>query len=549
MSGPENTHVVQNQRRKSRFALRSQRHFWAIALGALTSALLVHLVGYFVLRVTGVGMSLSPIEGQIPPNTKEEILRPVVLQSDEDEREDVPEELPAADPDNLPFEDVQAPDPVDMELEAVSVVPGDTSIGLESMDSTESQALASQMEQLADSVGSAGSPEPGMSEALAITSNPLKVVKSDGLPEIDPDVWNKENLTGNKGAGDANLPSGTKSLTDLLAQPSNSLGQKSGHGLIGADLLFEYDKAVMKNSARIGLLQLAALICKNPKTSFIIEGHTDSFGSREYNKLLSLMRANAVRLWLQANGIDMAHVYIRACGNDRPVVAIAGDRKAQAANRRVEIHMRKTGEKIPDDALPISYKVDMETPIARQIAAMKQGVGISAPSSTPQVSPPTSAQARPVAPVVPVAPARPVTPATPPVVRAENPAPVVVKPAPSSPSVAQQPVVGQGVQGQSQTPARPVGQPAGPPPVAGADVASQQQQQAPVVDDDDMDLEDLPARVVNKGDDVPVAEPVHEDIPSGIPVAEPVQQGGGVAPAGKSGAPVKEPAFQDPLLP
>ncbi|MDH3069628.1 OmpA family protein [Akkermansia sp. N21169] len=534
MTGSENTHIVQNQRRKSRFALRSQRHFWAIVLGALTSAILVHLLGYFVLRVTGVGMTLSPVEGQLPPNSKEEILRPVVLQSDEEEREEIPDELPTADPDNLPVEDIQTPDPVDMELEDVSIAPGETSIGLESMDSTESQALASQMEQLADSVGSAGSPEPGMSEALAITSNPLKVVKSDGLPEIDPDVWNRENLTGNKGVSDANLPSGTKSLTDLLAQPSNSLGKKSGHGLIGADLLFEYDKAVMKNSARIGLLQLAALICKNPQTSFIIEGHTDSFGSREYNKLLSLMRANAVRLWLQANGIDMTHVYIRACGNERPVVPITGDRRAQAANRRVEIHMRKKGEDLPADALPISYKVDMETPIARQIAAMKQGTGA--------LPVPSSDQGRPVAPVV---PAKPVVPSVPPVT-----SPAAVRPATPTPAAGnvRQPspvVVPAPGQGQGTATGSFVRQGARPPVVSGSN------QEAPVVDDEEVDLEDLPARVVGKEDDIPVAQPVHDDIPAAIPVAEPVH-GSGADPAGKpekGGNSPQEPAFQEPLLP
>ena len=114
---------------------------------------------------------------------------------------------------------------------------------------------------------------------------------------------------------------------------------------------------------------------KNPDTIFIVEGHTDSFGSEEYNAVLSLMRANAVRQWLKDNGIALTRpngecrLYIRACGASRPVVSIRGDRDAQAANRRVEIHMRKPGEEIPTGSLPVTYVVDMNTPVARQVRA------------------------------------------------------------------------------------------------------------------------------------------------------------------------------------
>ncbi len=138
----------------------------------------------------------------------------------------------------------------------------------------------------------------------------------------------------------------------------SSLGKDSGYSRLGADLLFEYNKAVMKNSARLSMLQLAGLMMKNPDTIFIVEGHTDSFGSGEYNAVLSLMRANAVRQWLKDNGIALTRpngecrLYIRACGASRPVVSTKGDRNAQAANRRVEIHMRKPERKFPPEACP-----------------------------------------------------------------------------------------------------------------------------------------------------------------------------------------------------
>ena len=117
------------------------------------------------------------------------------------------------------------------------------------------------------------------------------------------------------------------------------------------------------------------------------------------------MRANAVRQWLLDNGISLTRpngecrLYIRACGASRPVVSTKGDQNAQAANRRVEIHMRKPGEEIPAGSLPVTHAVDMNTPIARQVRArMGAKAKISAPAEgRPAVSAPS---VRPAAPAV-----------------------------------------------------------------------------------------------------------------------------------------------------
>lgn len=142
----------------------------------------------------------------------------------------------------------------------------------------------------------------------------------------------------------------------------SSLGKDSGYSRLGADLLFEYNKAVMKNSARLSMLQLAGLMMKNPDTIFIVEGHTDSFGSEEYNAVLSLMRANAVRQWLKDNGIALTRpngecrLYIRACGASRPVVSIRGDRDAQAANGGWKSTCASREKKYPPGACPLRMR-------------------------------------------------------------------------------------------------------------------------------------------------------------------------------------------------
>jgi outer membrane protein OmpA-like peptidoglycan-associated protein len=71
---------------------------------------------------------------------------------------------------------------------------------------------------------------------------------------------------------------------------------------------------------------------------FTIEGHTDSFGSDEYNEKLSLRRAVAVKEWLEKN-MDMREADIRAVGygKSRLIAPSSGSIAEQQINRRVEI--------------------------------------------------------------------------------------------------------------------------------------------------------------------------------------------------------------------
>ena len=53
------------------------------------------------------------------------------------------------------------------------------------------------------------------------------------------------------------------------------------------DLLFDYDQVTLRVEALASLEKLGTLIRRNPQASFIIEGHSDSFGSDVYNMDLS----------------------------------------------------------------------------------------------------------------------------------------------------------------------------------------------------------------------------------------------------------------------
>ena len=69
-----------------------------------------------------------------------------------------------------------------------------------------------------------------------------------------------------------------------------------------------------------------------------ITGHTDNVGTDEYNKKLSLTRAEAIRDYLVSLGGDPAKMEVSGEGETRP---IADNKTAEgrAKNRRVEVEV------------------------------------------------------------------------------------------------------------------------------------------------------------------------------------------------------------------
>ena len=94
------------------------------------------------------------------------------------------------------------------------------------------------------------------------------------------------------------------------------------------------------------MMKLAFIVQTNPKATFVIEGHTDGIGNDEYNKKLSLLRANAVKDWLvERLRIDATNIKVVGMGKSRPIVPLDGTQEEQAINRRVEIVVKQ-----PEDA-------------------------------------------------------------------------------------------------------------------------------------------------------------------------------------------------------
>lgn len=137
---------------------------------------------------------------------------------------------------------------------------------------------------------------------------------------------------------------GFNTLDDLLGRAGKLPGNLEPV-LMPTDLLFGYNEDTLRDNARLSLMKLGLLIQKNPDSQFIIEGHTDSFGSEDYNLALSQRRAEAVRGWLvRSLRLSTDGIRVRGYGKTRPLVDTSGDQNAQALNRRVEIVIRPKGQ-------------------------------------------------------------------------------------------------------------------------------------------------------------------------------------------------------------
>jgi outer membrane protein OmpA-like peptidoglycan-associated protein len=102
------------------------------------------------------------------------------------------------------------------------------------------------------------------------------------------------------------------------------------------DVKFDFDKSVVKPESYSDIKNLADFMQQYPQTSTVLEGHTDSIGTDEYNQGLSERRANAVReVLVNQYGIGGERINAVGYGESRPVADNATD-AGRAINRRVE---------------------------------------------------------------------------------------------------------------------------------------------------------------------------------------------------------------------
>jgi OOP family OmpA-OmpF porin len=120
---------------------------------------------------------------------------------------------------------------------------------------------------------------------------------------------------------------------------SGLLAALNAAGHVALYINFDTNKADIRPDSRPIVDQVVAMLKENPGLSLSVEGHTDTTGSPEKNRVLSEQRARAVVAALVAAGIDGARLSAVGHGQEKPV-ADNFTEEGRAANRRVELVKR-----------------------------------------------------------------------------------------------------------------------------------------------------------------------------------------------------------------
>ncbi len=106
------------------------------------------------------------------------------------------------------------------------------------------------------------------------------------------------------------------------------------------NLVFKSNEAIINDSSKIELLELAKYLKSYPTYTIEIIGHTDSVGSENNNQLLSEKRAKNVADFLITNGVTSGNLLWKGVGNSKPIKANNTEGN-KSKNRCVEIIIKK----------------------------------------------------------------------------------------------------------------------------------------------------------------------------------------------------------------
>ncbi len=115
------------------------------------------------------------------------------------------------------------------------------------------------------------------------------------------------------------------------ATQKKSTGQMQGDVYTGTDtvkylasgvpdrVFFATNESILTTKSRDTLRKQAAWMRKNSDLTFVIEGHADERGTREYNLALGERRANAAKDYLMTYGVAGNRLSVISYGKERPV--------------------------------------------------------------------------------------------------------------------------------------------------------------------------------------------------------------------------------------
>lgn len=151
---------------------------------------------------------------------------------------------------------------------------------------------------------------------------------------------------------------------------------KERESFVLENVRFKFDQDVLTNEGEIILQNVANVMNKYPSEKFEILGHTDSWGTDEYNLDLSKRRALSVKRYLIKMGVDSTRLFTAGCGERMPI-ADNSTSNGRAINRRIEFSIydgiiedcEKAEEQKPKEDKKVSFKNTEQQKIADRLSS------------------------------------------------------------------------------------------------------------------------------------------------------------------------------------
>jgi len=125
--------------------------------------------------------------------------------------------------------------------------------------------------------------------------------------------------------------------------------------MLPGDVLFDTNSSALAPGAYERLRSLADTLKRYPDTNVVVKGHTDGAGTESYNLKLSEERADSVRRFLVAEGVNPSRVSAIGFGEAYPLVS-NDTPSGRQQNRRVEIEIKPNDELREQDAAGGEYR-------------------------------------------------------------------------------------------------------------------------------------------------------------------------------------------------
>lgn len=166
-----------------------------------------------------------------------------------------------------------------------------------------------------------------------------KVKRAEALKPVEPAMPEVDALCEQPAPKEDNEPDTTKAaepveLSKTIERPVSEVSVASVESAAAVDfptVYFAFNSARISGGEEAKMQQTLRLLQDNPKLNIVVTGWCDTVGNDAVNLRLSLKRAEALKTWLTARGIDAARIKTAGKGRDFNEKNAAKARRSETA--------------------------------------------------------------------------------------------------------------------------------------------------------------------------------------------------------------------------